>query len=72
MVFRTPRQKIASGSAVLGGIIGGGWLIVMTQLLPQTEAWQYVAFFGGLLLGAATWAGSVLRAKYTGIWDRED
>lgn len=72
LVFRTPRQKIASGSAVLGGLAGGAWFITMALLLPQTEAGQYVAFFGGLLLGAATWGGSVLRAKYTGIWDREE
>ena len=71
-VFRTPKQKIASGSVVLGGITGGAWFITMATLLPQTEAGQYVAFFGGLLLGAATWAGSVLRAKWTGIWDREE
>lgn len=72
LVFRTPRQKIASGSAVMGGITGGAWFIGMALLLPQTEAGQYIAFFGGLMLGAATWAGSVLRAKYTGIWDREE
>lgn len=72
LVFRTPRQKITSGSAVIGGITGGSWFIGMTMLFPQTEAGQYVAFFGSLLLGAATRAGSVLRAKYTGIWDRDE
>lgn len=72
LVFRTPRQKVVSGSAVLGGITGGAWFIGMALLLPQTEAGQYVAFFGGLLLGAATWAGSVLRARYTGVWDQEE
>ena len=71
-VFRTPRQKIASGSLVLGGIIGGAWFIIIALLSPQSEAGQYVAFFGGIAVGTTTWAGSVWRAKHTGIWYREE
>ena len=71
-VFRTPKQKIASGSLVLGGITGGAWFIVTALLLGQFAAGQYIAFFGGLALCGATWLGSVWRAKYTGIWDREE
>jgi hypothetical protein len=71
-VFRTPKQKIASGSLVLGGITGGAWFIVVALLLPQSEAGQFLAFFGGIALGVSTWLGSVWRAKYTEIWDREE
>ena len=70
-VFRTPKQKIASGSLVLGGITGGVWFIVVALLLPQSEAGQFLAFFVGIALGVSTWLGSVWRAKYTGSWDRE-
>lgn len=51
---------------------GGAWFIVTALLLGQFAVGQYIAFFGGLALGGATWLGSVWRAKYTGIWDREE
>ena len=71
-VFRTPRQKIASGSVVLGAIAGGAWFIVMALVLPQSDVSQYIAFFGGAIFGLVTWGGSVWRAKHTDIWHRDE
>lgn len=42
LMFRTPRQKIASGSVVMGAVTGGAWLITMALVL---EGWSVCRLF---------------------------
>ena len=58
-VFRTPQEKIAFGSLILGGVIGAVWFLIIAILLGGTEAGRLTAFFSGLAVLGTTWAGSM-------------
>lgn len=70
-IFKTSRQKIASGSTITGVVAGAIWLIAMSMLFDdESEFGAYVAVFGGVAVGLVTGIGLMWRAKYTGRFDQ--
>ena len=70
-VFRTPRQKIMTSSAIAGGVLGAAWFVAMPLIFGSHPVVGYVALFGGLTVFGAAWAASVWRANLTGVLDQE-
>ena len=69
-IYLTPMKKIMAGSAVAGVITGGVWFVAMPLIFGGHPVVGNVAFFGGLLVLATTWAGFMYRAKTTGLLDQ--
>ena len=68
--YISPRQKITGGSATAGAVMGIAWALVIVLVFPEHTVTSNVAVFGGLVIGIATWAGFLARAKYTGKFDQ--
>jgi hypothetical protein len=69
-IFRTPRQKLTSGSTTAGIIVGAAWFVAMPLLFGDGTIVGYVALFGGIIVGVTTFGGSMWRSKCTGSWDQ--
>ena len=69
-IFRTPKQKLTSGSTTAGIILGVAWFVAMPLLFGDGTIVGYVALFGGIIVGVTMFAGSMWRSKCTGIWDQ--
>ena len=70
-VFKTPQQKITSGSAITGVAAGVVWLVVMSMFFDDnSDVGAYVAVFGGIAVGLTTAIVLIWRAKYTGRFDQ--
>ena len=67
--YLTPKQRIVSGSPVVGGVVGAMWFFGVALLLPSHPIVGNIAVFGGLLLFVSIWAGLFVRARYTGRLD---
>ena len=66
-IFRTPKQKLTSGSTTAGIIVGVAWFVAMPLFFGDGTIVGYVALLGGLIVGVTMFAGSMWRSKCTGI-----
>ena len=62
--YLTPKQRIASGAPVAGGIVGVIWFFAVGTLSGE------LGLIGGIVIGVSIWAGLYLRARYTGKLDQ--
>ena len=70
-VFRTPRQKISSGSTITGIIAGAVWFFAIAIIFGgDSDAAANAALFGGIAIGLAVAGGLFWRAKHTGRFDQ--
>ena len=70
-VFKTPAQKISSASMTCGIVFAIVWFFVAALVLQDVEWGGNVAFLGSAVVFALTWAGSMWRARFTGLLDSE-
>ena len=70
-VFKTPRQKINSGSITTGVVVGIVWFFVTAVIFGSGSAAGYISLFGGVIVGLLVAIGIIWRAKYTGRFDEE-
>ena len=70
-VFKTPAQKISSGSAVAGVAFGVLWFFAVALSFDDSRWGANVAFLGAFVVFAVTWAGLMWRARFTGLLDSE-
>ena len=72
-VFKTPRQKIVSGSIATGVVVGIVWFFVTAVIFGGgSTVGAYISLFGAMLMGLAVVVGTIWRAKYTGPFDQEE
>lgn len=70
-IFRTPRQKITSGSVTTGLIAGAVWFFAMPTIFGgDSDLVAYVALLGGIVTWSSAAVGLIWRAKYTGRFDQ--
>ena len=62
--YLTPKQRIVSGAAIAGGIVGVVWFLAVSRLSED------LALIGGIVIGVGIWAGLYLRANHTGKLDQ--
>lgn len=65
-VFKTPKQKITSGSLVTGLVVGLVWLFGFTLIFGSATIVAQLSLWGGIIGGIATALGLIGRAAYTG------
>ena len=70
-VFTTPAQKISSASFTAGAVLGVVWFLLFGSLLDGVSWEGEFALLGGFVVLGVTWAGSMWRARVTGILDAE-
>ncbi len=69
-IFRTPAQKISASSATASAIIGGAWFFAMPLLFGEHHVVGYIALYGGITVFVTGFAGSLWRARVTGIMEQ--
>ena len=70
-VFKTPASKISSASVTAGIVLAVVWFIAVALTFTSTDWGGTAAFFGAPAVFAATWLGSMWRARFTGLLDSE-
>lgn len=71
--FISPRQKIITGSVVLGIAVAIAWVLLIASLsLQNTQIADILAVYGLFIVGIATAAGFIWRAHITGKMLEDD
>ena len=70
-VFKTPFQKIAVASTVAGAVLAVAWFLAVPLTFTESQTAGTAAFAGAPVVFAATWLGSMWRAKVSGILREE-
>ena len=70
--FISPQQKIITGSVVLGIAVAIAWVLLVSSLFQNTQIVDILAVYGLFIVGIATAAGFIWRARITGKMLEDD